>query len=318
MAQALAILPKPQDADLLVGLNTADDAGVFRLSDDCALVYTVDILTPTVSDAYVFGQIVAANCISDIYAMGGDPRLALNVVGFPNNGDPETLGAMLLGGQKKAIEAGVLTIGGHTFTTEEIKYGLSVVGFINPDKIITNAGAQPGDVIVLTKPIGSGTMIQAALLKKNTGMDLQPVIDSMVTLNQNASQAMRQVTTHAATDVTGFGLMGHLSEMAAGSRAGIEVHASKIPVYDGARALVQSGIFEPGIAMNQTAFAHKVSIKDVEKDMAQLIFGSETSGGLAIVMPEDQVEVFTRHYGSPVPVIGRIIEQDPGRVVVIP
>jgi selenide,water dikinase len=289
---------------------------VFRLTDDCALVYTVDILTPTVSDPCVFGQIVAANCISDIYAMGGDPRLALNVVGFPNNGDPETLGAMLLGGQKKAEEAGVLTIGGHTFTTKEIKYGLSVVGFIHPDKVITNAGAQAGDIIVLTKPIGAGTMIQSTLLKKDKGIDLQPVIDSMVTLNQKASYAMREVVTHAATDVTGFGLMGHLVELAEGSRVGIEISASKIPVFNGARDLVKSGVVEPGIAMNTTAFAHKVSMKDVDKDMAQLIFGSETSGGLAIVFPEEQLDVFTRHFNAPVSVIGRIIDRDPGTVVV--
>jgi selenide,water dikinase len=191
-----------------------------------------------------------------------------------------------------------------------------VVGFIHPDKVITNAGAQAGDIIVLTKPIGAGTMIQSTLLKKDKGIDLQPVIDSMVTLNQKASYAMREVVTHAATDVTGFGLMGHLVELAEGSRVGIEISASKIPVFNGARDLVKSGVVEPGIAMNTTAFAHKVSMKDVDKDMAQLIFGSETSGGLAIVFPEEQLDVFTRHFNAPVSVIGRIIDRDPGTVVV--
>lgn len=299
-------------------MNTADDAGVFRLSDDCAVVYTIDILTPTVSDPFVFGQIAAANCISDVYAMGGDPRLALNIVGFPNNGDPEILGELLLGGQKKAAEAGVLIMGGHTFTTKEIKFGLSVIGFIEPDRVITNAGAQPGDVIVLTKPVGGGTMIQSTILKKDAGIDIGPVIDRMTTLNKNASQAMRQVVTHAATDITGFGLMGHLVELAEGSRVGIELTASKIPIFDGALSLIKNNIIEPGIAMNQGSFASKVDIQGIDNDMAQLIFGSETSGGLAIVMPEDQVEVFTRHYGSPVPVIGRITDQNPGKVVVTP
>jgi len=288
------------------------------LNSECALVYTVDILTPAVSDPFDFGQIVAANCISDIYAMGGDPRLALNIVGFPNNGDPETLGAMLLGGQKKAEEAGVLTIGGHTFTTKEIKYGLSVIGFIHPDRIITNAGAQAGDIIVLTKPIGIGTMIQVMLLDKDAKIEIQPVVDSMKTLNQNASHAMRKVVTHAATDITGFGLMGHLVEMAEGSRVGIEIYASKIPVFSGARDLVKAGIAEPGIAMNQSAFTDKVVFKDVENDMTQLIFGSETSGGMAIVFPEDQLDNFIHSFGTSVPVIGRITEHDPGKVIVKP
>lgn len=288
------------------------------MNSECALVYTVDILTPAVSDPFDFGQIVAANCISDIYAMGGDPRLALNIVGFPNNGDPETLGAMLLGGQKKAEEAGVLTIGGHTFTTKEIKYGLSVIGFIHPDRIITNAGAQAGDIIVLTKPIGIGTMIQVMLLDKDAKIEIQPVVDSMKTLNQNASHAMRKVVTHAATDITGFGLMGHLVEMAEGSRVGIEIYASKIPVFSGARDLVKAGIAEPGIAMNQSAFTDKVVFKDVENDMTQLIFGSETSGGMAIVFPEDQLDNFIHSFGTSVPVIGRITEHDPGKVIVKP
>jgi selenide,water dikinase len=303
---------------LLVGLNTADDAGVYRISDTCAIVYTVDILTPTVADPFVFGQIVAANCISDIYAMGGEPRLALNVVGFPNNGDPETLGALLLGGQKKAQEAGVLTIGGHTFTTKEIKYGLSVIGFINPSAIITNAGAQAGDIIVLTKAVGTGTMIQATLLDKAKDIDMQPVIDSMVSLNQLASQAMVKVVTHAATDITGFGLIGHCVEMAEASRKGIELYASRIPIFEGALSLINQNIIEPGIAMNQGAFAEKVMIQNVKKDIAQLVFGSETSGPLAVVFPEDQLDVFKRYYDAPVSVIGKITEHNPGKIIVKP
>ena len=281
-------------------------------------MYTIDILTPTVSNPFVFGQIAATNCISDIYAMGGEPRLALNIVGFPNNGDPEILGEMLLGGQKKAAEAGVLIIGGHTFTTKEIKYGLTVVGFIDPNKIISNAGGQTGDIIVLTKPIGGGTMIQSTILKKDADIDIQTVINQMTTLNKNASQAMKKVATHAATDITGFGLMGHLVEMAEGSRKGIEVYASKIPLFDGALSLIKNKIIEPGIAMNQGSFGKKVNVQGVENDLAQLIFGSETSGGLAIVMPEDQIAVFKEQYKGTTAVIGKLTQNHPGRVIVKP
>lgn len=282
------------------------------------MVYTVDVLTPAVEDPYTFGQIVAANCISDIYAMGGDPLLALNIVGFLLNGDPETLGEMLLGGQKKAQEAGVLIVGGHTFTTKEIKYGLSVVGFINPDKIISNAGAQEGDVIIITKPIGVGTMIQALLLKKKTRSECRSVITAMTTLNQQASSAMRQVRTHAATDITGFGLMGHLAEMAEGSGVGIELYTSKIPLHEGALEILQSGIIEPGIAMNLASFSDKVITKGIDDDQARLLFGSETSGGLAIVMPEDEVAAFRKHFTAPAPIIGRITKGHAGKVVVKP
>jgi selenide,water dikinase len=318
LAQALAIIPKPEHRDLLVGTNTADDAGIYRINDECALVYTIDILTPAVSDPFVFGQIAATNCISDIYAMGGEPRLALNIVGFPNNGDPEILGEMLLGGQKKAAEAGVLIIGGHTFTTKEIKYGLTVIGFIDPNTIISNAGAQGGDIIVLTKPIGGGTMIQATILKKKTGVDIQPVIEHMTTLNRDASRAMKKIVTHAATDITGFGLMGHLVEMAAGSKKGIEVYASKIPLFEGARSLIEMKIMEPGIAMNQGAFATKVDVQGVDEALSTLLFGSETSGGLAIAMPADQLAAFTQHYQGIAAVIGKVIDDPTGKVVVKP
>jgi selenide,water dikinase len=166
LAQALAILDRPRDKNLLVGINTADDAGIYKISENSAVVYTIDILTPVVRNPYIYGQIVAANSISDIYAMGGEPKLVLNIIGFPGNGDPETLGEILHGGQDKAREAGVLIIGGHTFVSNEIRYGLSVIGYIHPDKIISNAGAKPNDLVLLTKPIGAGVIIQSVLVKK--------------------------------------------------------------------------------------------------------------------------------------------------------
>jgi selenide,water dikinase len=316
LAQALAILPRPKDEKLLVGVNTADDAGVYLIGDDKAIVYTIDIFTPTVPDAYEFGKIAAANSISDIYAMGGEPFLALNITGFPNNEDPEVLGRMLLGGQEKASEAGVTIIGGHTFATKEIKYGLSVIGFVHPDRIISNAGAQPGDIIVLTKPLGVGTMIQASMLDLSTKVDLDPVVESMKTLNREASVAMRQAGAHAATDITGYGLLGHLVEMAEASRVGIELIASSLPVFDGALEIIAQGILEPGIAMNKSSFGERVKMKGTDPHLSRLIFGSETSGGLAVVLPESDLEKFRDKFTGPAPVIGRITKENPGRIFV--
>jgi selenide,water dikinase len=309
------MLPPVTDPNLLVGTNTADDAGVYKLNDELAIVYTIDILTPAVNDAYTFGKIAAANCISDVYAMGGDPKIALNIVGFPGNGDPEMLGAMLKGGSEKAQEAGVTIAGGHTFVTPEIKYGLTVIGYIHPEKIITNAGAQPGDRILLTKPIGIGTMIQALMVGKAGTIDMDPVIETMESLNRDASCAMRAVGAHAATDITGYGLVGHLVEMAEASNVGIVLQASNIPLYEDALAILEQGIYEPGIVMNLNSFKHKVDMGTIKKPLAELIFGSETSGGLAVVIPDDKIQEFTERYGKPAPVIGSVTSDHPGRVM---
>lgn len=309
------MLPPATDPDLLVGTNTADDAGVYKLDDELAIVYTIDILTPAVNDAYTFGKIAAANCISDIYAMGGDPKIALNIVGFPGNGDPEMLGAMLKGGSEKAQEAGVTIAGGHTFVTPEVKYGLTVIGYIHPKRIITNAGALPGDRILLTKPIGIGTMIQALMVGKAGTIDMDPVIETMESLNRDASRAMRAVGAHAATDITGYGLVGHLVEMAEASNVGIVLQASNIPLYEDALAILKQGIYEPGIVMNLNSFKHKVDMGTIKKPLSELIFGSETSGGLAVVIPEDKIQEFTEKYGKPAPVIGSVTSDHPGRVM---
>jgi len=317
LAQALSLLPVIEDANLLVGLNTADDAGVYRVTDELALVYTIDILTPVVDDPRVYGMIAAANSISDVYAMGGDPKLALNIIGFPGKEDPKVLGEILEGGQEKAREAGVTIAGGHTFNSDEIKYGLSVIGYVHPDRIITNAGAKPDDLIILTKPIGVGSIIQAVILKLSTGIDLKPVIESMTALNRDASRAMRTVSAHAATDITGYGLAGHLVEMAQASNIGIELQTSKIPVHAGALEVLKNGILEPGIEMNLDSFKDRVTLSDVDPDFGQLVFGSETSGGLAIVLPEEKLNQFLQVYKKPAPVIGRITAQHPGRLRII-
>ncbi len=298
-------------------MNTADDAGVYKISDNFALVYTVDVLAPVVDDPYLFGMVAATNCISDIYAMGGEPKLALNIVGFPGNGDPEILGEILRGGQTKAKEAGVTICGGHTFNSEGIMYGLSVIGYINPQKIVTNANAKPGDVILLTKPIGVGTIIQATLLDKAEGIDLKPVFEGMTTLNKNASQVMQEVGVDAATDITGYGLVGHLVEMAEASNVGIELYSAKIPIYPGAIEILKSGIVEPGITMNIKSFSDRVVKGNISTEIGNLVFGSETSGGLAIVMPEEKVNLFIEKYQRSVRDIGRITKEHPGILKII-
>lgn len=311
-------LPEIKDENLLVGLNTADDAGVYKLTDELALVYTIDILTPIADDPFIFGMIAAANSLSDVYAMGGEPKLALNIIGFPAKDDPKILGEILSGGQKKAQEAGVTIAGGHTFNSDEIRYGLSVVGYIHPARIITNASAKPTSLIVLTKPIGIGTIIQSLLLGQNQGIDINPIIEAMTSLNKEASLVMREVKADAATDITGYGLVGHLVEMAEASRVGIELWASKIPIHQGALEIIKKGIFEPGITMNQNSFSPKVDINGVDDNMKSILFGSETSGGLAIVLPEAKLVEFLNKYRKPVSVIGRVIQENPGRVRIIP
>ena len=300
----------------MVGVNTADDAGVYQLTKDLALVYTVDVLTPLVDDPYTFGLIASANSISDIYAMGGEPKLALNVVGFPAKGDPNVLGEMLKGGQVKAKEAGVTVCGGHTFNSDEIKYGLSVIGYINPKKIITNASAKPDDVIVLTKPIGVGTIIHAYINGKEVGEYLTPTIKSMTALNHKASMAMRGLAD-AATDITGYGLAGHLVEMAEGSKVGIEISLSKIPMHKGALDILKSGVVEPGIGMNMGSFSNRVDMFEIDETKAMLVFGSETSGGLAIVLPENKLEAFRKKYKGNIAIIGRVTKENKGRVKII-
>jgi selenide,water dikinase len=316
LAQALSILTGSKDMNLLVGSNTADDAGVYRISKNTATVATVDMLTPVVSDPKTYGMIVAANSISDVYAMGGDPKLALNIVGFPGSGDTEALGQILLGGEEKAQEAGVVMMGGHTFVADEVKYGLAVFGYVHPDKIVTNAGARPDDVIVLTKPIGVGTLIQAVIEKKDQGIDMQRVVKAMTTLNRDASLAMRQAGAHAATDITGFGLAGHLAELAEASRVGIELHLSEIPVHKGTLEVLEKGVEEPGIAMNLGSFSKNVQRHDNDSLLGKLIFSSETSGGLAIVLPPDKLDLFREKYPNPAPVIGRVTEGNPGMIIV--
>jgi selenide,water dikinase len=318
LAQALQTLPKEDDPNLLVGLNTADDAGVYRLRDDLALVLTVDMLAPFVEDPYAYGQIAAANSVSDVYAMGGEPKIALNIAAYSDQAPIKDLSEILRGGQDKAREAGVTIAGGHTFKNSDIKYGMAVIGYVHPDRIVTNAGARPGDVIILTKPLGTGTINQAYFTGRIELPDMAETIAAMTRLNKEAAEAMRKAGAHAATDITGYGLAGHLAGVARASGCGVELHSSRIPFHNAVFPLYQDGVRDTGIEMNKQSFGALVENRTVKASVAELIFGSETSGGLAVVVPEFNIPDFEASFGSSFSVIGRVTDENPGRIVLLP
>lgn len=282
-------LPRPAHPDLLVGLNTADDAGVFRISPDTALIQTVDFFTPIVDDPYLYGQIAAANSLSDVYAMGGRPVTALNICAFPDGEiEPEVIAKVLLGGHDKVAEAGAVVAGGHTVDDAEPKYGLAVTGVVHPDRVVTNAGARPGDRLVLTKPLGTGLMSDAYIdEEEDVGeADIREGCESMALLNASASQAMVKHGAHACTDVTGFGLIGHGMGLARASGVSLRVRASAVPFFELAMALAerrQGG----GLRRNRMAYEPHVGFSgDVSEAWRRLLFDPQTSGGLLIAVAE--------------------------------
>ncbi len=296
---------------MLVGFGTRDDAGVYRLRDDLALVQTLDFFTPIVDDPYDFGRIAAANALSDVYAMGATPITALNIVGYPfERLGPEILRRILAGGADVAIEAGVAVLGGHTVEDDEPKFGMSVTGIVDPRAVITNAGARPGDVLVLTKPLGTG-VLGTALKKDAIGeAEIAPAVAWMTTLNAAASAAMIAAGAHAATDVTGFGLVGHASEMALASGVALRFEAAAIPVYPLALELVERGISPSGSRANaeqHAAFATFAA--GVSPALRLLLSDAQTSGGLLIAVPHEGLQTLVaglREPGALRAVIGRV------------
>ena len=283
-------LPHSDDPNVLVAFGTSDDAGIYKLSDDLALVQTVDFFTPIVDDPYDFGRIAATNAFSDIYAMGGRPITALNIAAYPMEAlGPHVLARILAGGAAVAREAGVAIVGGHTVKDDEPKYGMAVTGTIHPGRIVTNAGARPGDVLVLTKPLGTG--ILSAALKKNAIDEAQmvPAIRWMTTLNKVASEAMIAAHAHAATDVTGFGLLGHGIELARASGVALRIVTSHVPYDELALRLVERGIAPGGTRDNAAEHAAFTTFSDgVSAEMRLLLSDAQTSGGLLIaVAPDD-------------------------------
>ena len=309
LSRALAALPTKTDPRLLVGRETFDDAGVFRVSDDLALVQTVDFFAPIVDDPFDFGQIAAANALSDVYAMGGQPLTALNIVAFPTGDLPlEVLTQILAGGQEKVHEAGALIVGGHTVVDTELKYGLAVTGRAHPNFLLTNAGAVPGDQLILTKPIGNGILATAAKRGKLSAEAQRPMLDAMKALNGAASRAALALGARCATDITGFGLLGHLSHIARASKVTLRVDLDSIPVFAGVREAVRAGSTTDGAKRNAEYLKDLVRwTKGNEEDRA-ILFDPQTSGGLVVCVDEREAAKYLSRIAGSV-VIGEVIER---------
>jgi selenide,water dikinase len=292
LAQVLRSLPGFDDPRVLVGNETADDAGVYQLSDDLALVLTVDFFTPIVDDPYTFGAIAAANSLSDVYAMGARPVAAIAVATFPEAGlDVSILADILRGGAAKAREAGISVIGGHTVKDPEPKYGLSVTGVIHPKRIVRNVGAVPGDALVLTKPLGTGILTTARRRDVIDDDALAQAIAAMTTLNRAASEAMIEVGVNAATDVTGFGFLGHLREMCAASGVGADIESKAVPLFDGVRELAVEHAPGGSRANLETAIASGAQFGGhIQPELQLVLADAQTSGGLLIAAPETRVQ----------------------------
>ncbi len=284
-------MPVISSPDLLVGTETGDDAAVYRLNDETALIFTVDFFPPITDDPFEFGTIAAANSLSDVYAMGGKPVLALNIVGFPVTLDKDILGEVMRGGYAKANEAGCLIVGGHTVDDPEPKYGLSVVGIVEPGKQVTNAGAQPGDVLILTKPLGTGIITTACKQGKAPPEVLQGAVTAMSTLNRAASDAMTKVGVHACTDITGFGLMGHLQSMVLGSKVSAEIELNRVPVLPGAWELLDEGVAPGGTHRNLQSVARTARWRQELTEREQLMLcDAQTSGGLLMSVERSKAD----------------------------
>jgi selenide, water dikinase len=290
LEEILKYLPLPVDPNILVDIDTHDDAGVYRVNDDLALVLTTDFFPPVCSDPYEFGQIAAANSISDVYAMGGDPVLALNIMMFPAAKLPmEAYAEILKGGFDKATEAGVRIIGGHTIDDFPPKYGLAVVGYIHPDKIITNAGAKPGDSLILTKPVGTGIIMAAQRLGMANDSDISEAKKLMKLLNKTGAEIMKKYNIKGATDITGYGLAGHALKMAKASKVSLMINMTKIPLIGNVYNLADTGCI-PGGSFRNLEYAEKDTdfAPDLNYNLKMIAFDAQTSGGLLFCSPSDK------------------------------
>lgn len=290
LAGILESLPKFEDENLLVGIETSDDGAIYRVSDEVALIQTLDFFPPMVDDPYLFGQVAAANALSDIYAMGGEPKIALNIVAWPNCVNPKFLGEILRGGADKVKEAGAVLAGGHSIQDDVPKYGLSVTGFVHPDKIFKNCGARPGDKLILTKPLGTGIVNTAVKAEMASEEAKQEVIRVMTTLNKTAKHIVEKYEIHSCTDVTGFGLAGHCIEMAEGSGVTIVLDAAALPVQKAAREYAAMGLIPEGAYKNRSFAGTRVDTEGVEEELRDIFFDPQTSGGLLVSVTPDTAE----------------------------
>jgi selenide,water dikinase len=304
----------------LIGRETSDDAGVYRLSDDVALVQTIDFITPVVNDPYDFGRIAAANALSDVYAMGGRPLTAMNVVCFPvKSMDKAILREILRGGLDAVHEAGAVLAGGHSVEDPEIKYGLSVTGVVHPDKVLPNAGVKPGDAIILTKPLGTGvlaTAIKAGLISEQAQ---RRAIETMATLNKRAAEIMSAYPVNGCTDVTGFGLLGHALEMAAGSRVAITIFVDQVPLLPEALDSVRMGLVPGGSFSNRSYCSHQlIAPERIDPVLLDILSDAQTSGGLLISLPERQAASLLRELKAggvaDAALVGRAAAADKGTI----
>lgn len=322
LAEVMRSLPKQAaNPNLLVGLDTSDDAGVYQLTDELALVQTLDFFTPIVDDPYDFGQVAAANALSDIYAMGGKPLTALNIVAFPISVlDKEVLADILRGAGDKLKEAGATLVGGHSIDDKEPKFGLAVTGLVHPDKVRANSGAVPGDRLILTKPIGVG--ISTTAIKNNllSEEEITRVTKVMTTLNKTAAEIMEPFDVHACTDVTGFGLLGHASEMAKGSNAGIQIYQKQVPLLNRVRELAEKGAIPGGTKNNFAHLEGSVTFSETMDQIDQYILcDAVTSGGLLISVSGDQAEELLESMikaGVEASIIGEVTSSQPGHIIV--
>ncbi len=300
-----------ENPDLLVGLASPDDAAVYRISDHQALIFTTDFFTPVVDDPYLYGAIAAANAMSDVYAMGGQVLLALSIAAFPPKLPAAILGEILRGAAEKVAEAGGVIAGGHTVDDEEPKFGLAVVGTVHPDRVGRKAGALPGDVLMLTKPLGVGIITTAAKGDAAEPAHLDAAVESMLALNRRAARLIQRVDFHALTDITGFALLGHACEMAATGGGRFRFFLDRLPFLPGAKEYADQWLFPGGSCNNQRSYQQQVVFHKVEEEMEMLLWTPETSGGLLVALPPvqaDRLEVLCREAGQALWRIGDVVE----------
>jgi selenide,water dikinase len=318
LTEILTGLPFESNPDLLVGIETSDDAGVYRLTSGIALIQTLDFFTPIVNDPYDFGRIAAANSLSDVYAMGGKPLTAMNIVCFPvKEMDKTVLRSILEGGLEIIHKAGAVMVGGHSVDDPEIKYGLSVTGIVHPERFLTNAGAKPGDLLVLTKPLGTGILATALKGRMLDGKTTTMVTELMATLNKDAAEVMTEIGVNACTDITGFGLLGHALEMVKASKIGMRIYADKVPIISEAITFASMGMVPVGSHLNEKFCSHHLDIAStIDPLIVDLLADAQTSGGLLISVPasrcNDLIQKLLERNTPVADVVGEVLSEPVG------
>jgi selenide, water dikinase len=318
LRSVLAKIPRFSDEKLLVGYDTADDGAVYRLSEDAALIQTLDFFTPMTEDPFLFGQIAAANAMSDVFAMGGEVICALNIVCFPKEEDISVLGEILKGGASKVNEAGACLVGGHSINDASIKYGLSVNGIVHPDKILANAGAKPGDSIILTKPLGVGIINTANRVKEASAEAVDKAIKSMTTLNKYALEILKNYEVHSCTDVTGFGLAGHGLEVAEASGVTLIMNEADMHVFPEARRYAAEYLVSSAGQKNRNCFGCRIDFSALSFASAELLFDAQTSGGLLVTLNKDDAKKAVERLNTletPSKIIGEVVERQDKAII---